>query len=416
MRGGGKRRFGKKTAWFTAAGCAAGFHLPSASAALQPEDFFAVSAGPVILRPRVSLSEAFTDNVWYGDGRRIPKESDFITAIQPSLEAQLGHAGGLLEVTARYELSSVFYADKDQLNGVDHSLSLQGALSGAKLRLTSANSVNFRSTVSRGYERFLLEEWGYDTSIDRIYYSFSEKVDYELSSKTSLYGGGRFDGSSYSGWTPYYYDRFAWRAFGGAGWALFPRLKAVGEIDYGVESRSRNWKGSSLPDLSTLGGFIGVDGELTPKIRGRVKVGYETSEFSDGAEGVDSPAVDVGLSYNYSEKTSVTLSYSRRSRASVSSAHTAYLNNYVTLGVQQIVGSSHPVMLNLTARYGVNEYSGSSVYRGRSSTYYGVSLSAGYRLKSWLTAGGGYEFEHRSGVSWIDYDVNRIFVGMMAGF
>jgi len=382
---------------------------------LVPEDLFSVSAGPVVFHPRVIVGEAYSDNIIRGDGKVIPRESDWITIIAPSVEAQLGHSDGILQADATYTARALFYADQDELNAVDHTLSGRITYAGARIRSSTSGSVNFASSIFSGWERFL-----YDIYIRQIkkrtrtIYNVSERIDYDITAKSDLYGFGRVSGNDYETGTSYG-DRLNWEVGGGFGYSVTPKHRFFGEVAYRRESLTPNmpWR-QSPPDLEIVRTSVGLSGELTPKIQGTVRVGYEFAQYEDGTSAPDGPSASISLTWQPRDRTKISASFSRSTTASVSWSRVSYVNNYVTITVSQIVGVQHPIALQLQGRYGINDYSGGTY---RTSEYWDVSLSAIYRIYVWWGVGAQYEYEKRSGTGWWDnYDAHQIFVSSVFGF
>lgn len=380
---------------------------------IKPEDLWAISTGPFVIKPQLSFGEAFTDNANRGDGKIIPKESEWITFVSPGLIIDAGHEQGIIQSQLKYNLRSLFYAEHSDYNATDHSISGNIIARGARVRSITTGNANFASSISTGLEEFFYEQRLVYLKKERTIYSFSERVEWDFSAKTDFYMRAHIGGNDYASKTGYL-DRFRWEIGGGSGYQITAKYRLFGDLYYGEESVSPNGLPiKNLPDLTIIGMNIGINGEIFPKVHGNAQIGYATSEFEYGAEGPDTVTGAISLSWRPLDRTTISISFSRNLGASVTRALEGIVTSYSSVKVTQLIGVKYPVMLELEGRYGVNEYTG--FYRGRSDTYASASLGAGYKINRWWTIMGYYEFESREGI-WRDYDVHLIVASMKFGF
>lgn len=375
---------------------------------LTPEDLLAVSAGPVVLKPTLSFGEAFTDNANRGDGKRIPRLSEWITFVMPGLRAESGAPGGPVQLQLAYSARTLFYARYDEYNATDHSVSGSVGLFGARIRSSTTGSATFASSISTGLEEFFYLEYLVRTRTTRNIYSLNEQVSLDVSPKTDLHAGFQYNGTDYSGKT-LYYDYSRYQASGGIGYAIGVKHTLSFDLYYAHDARSG--RRGHWPDLEIYGGTVGLSGEITPKVTGSIRVGYEVGEFEDGTDAQTTPSVDVNLTWKPRDRTTVTVSFARAGRASVYYAKSAYVTTYGAVSITEIVGVRYPVSLQLTGRYGVHEYQGKE---DTSGSYANVSLGASYPIKRWWRIGCFYEYERRDGTG-RDYDAHQVVISTYFG-
>jgi len=400
----------------TAASCVA---AGVCAQAFEAKDLLAYKAGPVILRPHLYLGEQYNDNLFYASGVR---RSDFITVIRPSFTAALGRPDSPNQVNLTYTLDSLLYADNSDQNSLDHTLALGVALRRSRIAFDSNNQAIWASSIYGGLLSFEQAAEGVaGASIDRLSYSLNQRVTYQVGQKTSTYLSGTAGGTDFEDGSAYY-DLNNLRGTLGFGYQAFTKIGLFGEFYYGQAASTPNITGNPFfrkgPHLESFGGFLGAKGELTTKLSGSVKVGYDVSDYADGSAGASSPVVEADLTARFTERTSATLGYSRRSTLSVQYSQQVYTSDSINLGVQQRLGATGRWTAGLRGTYGRNEYTGTGIASGASSDYFSVSASLSYQFRQWLGAMFNYEFQKStsSQVGSIEYDVNRVSLGLNIGY
>src|SRR6266540_338921 len=204
------------------------------SLAVDATSLLVYSVGPLHVKPQLSLSERYDDNIFYRAGNAV--EDDFVTVVSPGVNFQLGRRD------ANYIL---FDYQFDQF--------LSGILGGT-------------DNLGRRVDR-------------RTYYD-NYTIGYALTEKTGIYVAGLFDAVDYEKGTPLY-DSNTLRGTGGFAFQVTPKSRLFGEVYYGQAAIDPNGAAVKGPHQEFLGGFLGARGEFTSRLTGRVKAGYEVREFSD---------------------------------------------------------------------------------------------------------------------------------------
>ena len=306
--------------------------------AVDASDVLVYSIGPVRVRPHLAVSEQYDDNIFYRGSKSPPDpvtglpllvEDDFVSMVSPGVDLQLGHLDGN-HIRFSYELNQMFYARHNDQDHRDHLLSLNTRLHGNRVSLEGSDSVQFLSGILGG--GFSLQQG----RVDRTAFLDHYRLGYTLSEKTSVYAEGSYDAIDYKEKTippkSTLYDSNTLRGTGGFAFHSTEKIRLFGEGYYGQSAvdpnRMIDTKG---PHLDFAGGFLGASGEFTSKLSGSVKAGYETRSFSNSSSSEGSPVVEASLTEKINDKTTLSLSYSRRSAVSVQAASQSYSSDVSAL-------------------------------------------------------------------------------------
>jgi len=396
---------------------AAGLFAAGARAlALDASDVLVYSFGPVHVRPRVTVSGRYDDNIFFQGNKSlagVTAQDDFITTVSPSLNFQLGRLQGN-HIQVSYEMDQSLYARNNAQDHRDHLFSLNTRLQGNRVSLEGSDDVQILSGILGG--GFGLN--GSGQRVDRTAYLNHYRLEYGFTEKISAYVEGTHDATDYEKGTTLY-DANSLRGTGGFAFKIAPKIRVFGEGYYGQSAtdpnRSVDPKGTHL---DTVGGFIGASGDFHPKLTGSVKVGYETRSFSNSSADEASPVVDTSLTGRINDKTTAVLSYSRRSSVSVQAASQSYASDIVSASLDRVLSSDGKLVARLGGNFQNDEYEKSGTFSGRNDKSYRASFSLIYNIQLWLSTSLGYEFEKyvSNASSIIDYDVNRVTLRVSVGY
>lgn len=387
----------------------------------EAKDIMAYRAGPVLLRPHLTVAEQYNDNLFYESGG--PQTDDFITMVTPALDLQIGRSGTAFDLGVVYSYTQLFYTQNPYVEDAsEHRGTIAATLSGERLRFSLTGSASYANTIYGGYESF---EFGgliflvRAPNVERFNYAFSSGLDYSLSPKTSLHGGLSLNGLDFLEYTRFY-DVNSWRATVGGGYKIRPKISAVTELFYGQSATDPNRPLlgpmlPKLPHLETLGALVGARGEITPNISGSLKVGYQQNSY--GEDDFGDPVYQGDLSWKMSEKSQLGLNYARTSSASAQSG-AAYTRDNVGLQFQQVIGTRRPWFVSLGATYSHNQYEGDGPSRNRDADYYSVNMGVFYQVKLWLKTGLAYQYTQTvsDSESFVDYEINQVTVSVSIGY
>ena len=384
--------------------------------ALDASDVLVYSLGPVRVRPHVTVSGKYDDNIFYQGNKSPPgvsAEDDFITIVSPAVNFQLGRSQGN-HILLSYEMDQAFYARNNDQDHRDHLLSLNTHLQGNRLSLDGSDSVQFLSGILGGS---LVQTNTQNARVDRVTFLDHYRLEYGLSEKISTYAEGSYEATDYEEGTALY-DANSLRGTGGFAFKITPKIRLFGEGYYGQSAidpnRSIDLKG---PHLDVVGGFVGASGDFHPKLTGSVKVGYESRRFSDSSADATSPVVEASLTGRINDKTTAVLSYSRHSSVSVQAASQSFASDVVTIGVDRVLSPDGKLVAKLGGNFQNDEYVNFGTFRRNDKTYR-ANFALIYNIQLWLSTSVVYEFEKfvSNDPAIIDYVGNRVTVRVSVGY
>jgi hypothetical protein len=387
-----------------------------ALAALEPSDVLLFSKGPVTLRPQLSVSEVYNDNIFYRSDNKV---DDFITVISPGLNIQLGTQDyNFINASLFYD--RVIHALETDQSANQYRFALDSRFQRGKFTIAGRDQIEFLSSVLGG---------GISLSgvrVDRTTYFDEYRLTIDLSEKTAVYIEGTHNTTDFQDDIPLY-DSNTLMGTLGFQYKAFERLWFFGEGYYGQTALDPNAGRPKTAHSTFMGGFAGARGFFTEKLSGSVKAGYETREFAGDSESVSLPVVEMSATQRFTENTSLSIAYSRRQRVSLQYAQSEFTANYIGLNLRQIIGNTGRLRLDVKGGYGFNNYEPSLAYsepsdpltpRERNDDVITAGAELSYDFKIWLRGTLGYNYERlRSDLSFIeDYDVNRVTLGLSVGY
>jgi hypothetical protein len=180
---------------------------------------------------------------------------------------------------------------------------------------------------------------------------------------------------------------------------------------------------SDFRDSTSHYAYIGVDYDITAKLRASVRVGAQFTDYSDADENSANPYADVSLSYTLSPATSVEAGI-RHARAAtdvsgIDSSGSLSLDAEVTA---MYAGLHHRILRNLTgsllAQYQISTYD-DGINDGESEQLFLIGVNFEYHFNRHFSADVGYNYDNlNSDLKGTDrsYDRNRFYVGLKATY
>lgn len=383
---------------------------------LEPSDVLYFSKGPVSLRPQLEIDETYNDNVFYTNQRR---RSDFVTMVSPGLNLQVGEES-YNHIKLGYNFERLEYIDHSELDANQHRIALKDHFEKGRFLLDGRDQIQFlSSTLGGGISVQGLK-------IDRTTYFDEYRLDYRLGEKTAVYLQGSHFTTDYDERSPLY-DSRTLTGTGGFEFKALAHTSFFGEVYYGQTHNPVNASLPPAPYATFIGGFLGARGNFTEKLSGMVKAGYESREFSDHSPGGSLPVVEMSLTERFTENMALSLIYSRRQQVSVQFARSAYTSDSFTLNWQQAIGNDGRFHINAYGTYAQFQYDPNIAYSragaGTTASRFDTLLSGGvqmvYDFKIWLRGKLSYDYERlRSDLALaaLDYDLNRVTVGLSIGY
>ena len=429
-----------------------------AAHALDADRILVHNVGDLAIKPQFGQATLYTDNVFFGNDSIFlsgggvtnipirPKEDDLVVTASPGVKFQYGTESANL-ITLEYGFDQIFYTGHSENDTQQHRIDLSSRYEFGKFRLTGRDSIAFLSSplgggaytdVNRAADRNFI--------LDRRQTTLDHQLLFDYSDKTDAYGQFHFQETDFDNTTTLL-DVNTLRGSLGSTYKYSELLGIFTEGFYGQTAVSPNVGNFSGAWSQFYGGFVGVRGELTPKIRGSVKLGYEQREFPSADTGISSPAFDITLDYALGPKTSFALPYSRRTSASVQFADQSFVFDTVNFSVNQGLGTSGKWTTFGSVRYDGATYdelpelgkltsANSIFYPERQDMTLSFALGLIYQPQPWCLVTLGYEFEHfdTDAVSFlvnkttlqpdfsreypylVDYDAHRIFLKFSFGY
>jgi len=418
---------------------AAGFlFAPTVGWAFEAKDLMAFSVGPFVLRPKLTVSETYNDNIFYDVQ---DEESAFITGVTPALEVRLGRIDADRVFRLGYNFNQYWYHGTEDIDTAQaHNVTLSGTIKGDRLSSDTAFFLGFMNTIYGGYEAFGQGASLVSRNIDRFSWGLNQALQYRFGERTSVHGRFTLNDLDFQQ-EGAYYDQMTWKILGGVGYAIRPKVQGLAEVYYGQTASDPNlsltpglppslWVYTFEPDkLETVGGYAGARLTFTTKLTGTVKVGYEQSHRGEwaGSEAIEvgAPVGNIALTSAFTQRTSATLSYDRSTGTSVQATAGVYTGDRFSLQLRQVLGTTHPWIITAGGTYGLNQYDerrtplGIVTYPDYKSDFIGANVGLAYQPQPWLGAALNYRFSHRttdSAGSTVDYTVNEVTLAVSVGY
>jgi len=384
------------------------------SRAVQPPDMLAFKLGPVLIRPRVQVSEQYDSNIYYRDRDVV---DDLITRVSPGVNFYVGRPEEN-HISLTYTLDSPFYAKNDQLDNLNHTFTLEPRWHGARLDVHGTDSFQVLNSVLGGIYLVAANQ-----SLERNVTANDYTVQYRISPKTLVYARGAYNATDWASGT-YLQDYNTLTGTGGFGFQALPKVVFFGEGYYGQTATNPNRPSNTNdvfsmkgPHMTFTGAYLGARGDFTPKLTGEVKVGYEFREFSNGAEVPGGLVAGVSLTHRLNERTTTRLSYLRQSVVSVEYNAQTYDLDAINLQFSRAFGAAGKWTANATGSVGSYTYSG-NVFANRQDFLYTWGLGLSYAIQEWMKAGFAYDFTkfESNYPGAVDYDVHRVMLQLTVGY
>lgn len=387
--------------------------------ALEARDLMAFNVGPVVLKPRFTAVAGYSDNVYYLPADSpleelglIESRDDINFVLSPGLTARLGRPEATEWVEFSYRFDQILFLENTDSDSPNHYFTLGAGVAGSRLEYDCNNSFQLLSSILTGYEATVDGVALPSGNVDRNYFNLNHNLAYALTAKSRVRVEGSLGIREYTGSDQQqirYLDSQDWRVRAGYDYALSQKLRLAGLLHYGQQIQTSNTPNRpDPPQADIFGGSVTATGNLTSKLSGNIRVGYEYRDFED-AESDGYPLVGLGLTQRFTEKTSLSLDYNRGGSVSATTG-AGTVTDSVGLAVQQTLGTSRPWFLNAAVRYVHNDY----VEQDQTLENFRVTLGAAYQLRKWASVFINYTFELGERTTF-DYDVNQVNLGLSLG-
>ena len=400
--------------------------------AVDASDILVYNVGPFRLKPHVGVSEQYNDNIFFRSDKptftlvpvpgltnvfqvkKVSVEDDLITTLSAGTALQLGRREAN-HVMVDYTMDKSWYLDHQDVGHLDHTLLANTLLQGNRLTLTGNDRVQFLSGILGGGQNL-------GTKVNRWSFSDDYRLEYRVGEKTSVYADGTYDTTDYAKGTPLYDDNML-RGTAGFSFKATEKTSLFGEFYYGQEAtdpnRPFNTNDSTSikgPHAEFYGGFVGARGDFTSRLKGSIKAGYESRQFSNDKPAADSPVVEATLDQRFSDRTTVSLIYSRRNSLSVQVAGDGYTADAISAQLRQVLTSDGKLFAIAGAGFENDDYKALGAAAARRDRVYRANFTLSYSIQLWLSARLGYQFEKYDSNVVIDYNVNSVTLSILVGY
>jgi hypothetical protein len=380
----------------------------------EASDFLVFSKGPVSIRPQLTISSEFNDNILF---RERNVQGDFIQTFSPGVRFVAGEPlPDRNHVTFGYRLDEILYAEQTDLNAMQHRLGLEGRFGTERTQIAGADRLEFLSgPLGEGISLLTRQ-------VDRVVWGDAYRLDYRISLRTGVYGSFFHDSTDFEEKVSLY-DTVTLQGTLGFRWFLSEETDIFGELYYGETDLSPNFNTKEAPGRSFIGGFVGGRGRFTERLSGVAKAGLEYDEFEKigteiaAAPSKVSPVVEIALTYQYTDRSAASLSYLRQRRISIQFVEAPYIVDEIRAGANTILGSGH-LTTGVNGRVALYQYEPSSLFASRNDTLLGANAYASWHFRPWISTRLQYDFSHFvSDVPSISsYDQNRISLSLEVGY
>jgi hypothetical protein len=324
-----------------------------------------------------------------------------------------------------YFYDRLLYADHNEFDANQHHIATGLKVQRRRLTLDGSDTIDFLSSpIGGGYSASFGDRGEGITSvggakIDRSTFFDRYRLTWDASDRTDLYLQATHFFLNYQKDLPLYDSR---SISGTLGFEYHPFVKTFffGETYYGQTENKENAPGLvPYPTANFVGFFVGARGQFTERLKGTAKAGYEHRYYSDDGPTVDVPVVDITLDHQFSERTLLSATYSRRQYESIQFTRSPYTTDSISFSWMQQIGGDGRLRSVARAGYWLSSFETTTQSSNeRSDQFLNASLTISYDIKLWVRAFGSYNFEHLTSnePSIVDYNVNRVTLGLQIGY
>lgn len=359
--------------------------------------------GSLYVHPQIGLDATYDDNIFLLGPS---KEDDVLVKVKPGLGLDYTKEGKSASLTYLAEIGR--YVDFSDYDYENHYLN-----AAVDLQFPSGLSFFAGDIFRKTNDRLTYE---FQPLIKRIDNTFDTKLGYEFTDRLSCRVGYDnrmidYDAAKYS-----VYDRTEDFANGTVFYRIFNRVSLLAQfqyrwIDYDQEVVRFDGEGYEA--------FLGVTGQLTPKMVAVLKAGWQERKYDGPGEDWDGGVFGVDIVHRVTETLMLTVGGSRDAIESAYANNNYYTQTEARVGLEKDLGTKF--VLGVTGFYANNDYPEATVSGGslsqRDDDIWGASLRVRYLIQRWLSTYLSYTYEQRdSNQDEYDYEDNRVSLGVSAVF
>lgn len=382
--------------------------------------------GKFTINPGLDTGLGFDDNVFFIQSKSA-RNSDLYLETSPKFRIRYGgiQEPGDVVVPNFIEFSYKYfrrdYFEFDLINAENHFLTLNSQVNFGRLKINGNDQVIVQSElVTRGVSSgitdsdFVPQDVARNiqdrTSINDVY-----RGELDLTERTDIYLEGSHRSTNFTKNSQFLDSRIL-KALTGYQFALSDQTFLFGEVFYGqVENNPNSAFQTKGPNAQFLGGFAGIKGDITTRIKGVIKAGYETRWFTGGQpKGFDSPVFSIGLQYAPLDRTLVFLNFDRSLLLSNQLTNLGVIRDQVQLSLVQYFGPTSKWSAQIGLIYQHEDFQSTpTIFK----TYL-ATAGLNYQVQEWLSTSLSYSHEDftPTNSSVQSYEVNRVNLRLSIGY
>ncbi len=360
--------------------------------------------GQLYVHPRIGVEATYDDNVFLLGEKKV---DDVLFTIRPGVDLDFTHEGKSARVNYLAEIGR--FVDTTDYDYENHLLNGSVNLQFPSGLMFFVGDV-FRKTVDRlTYEFVPLVKKTQNVSDVRVGYEFTERLSVQ-----AAYGHLILDYKD-----PIYevYDRDDDTVEGTVFYRIFSRVSLLGQyqfkwINYDRETGVRF-------DADGMSAFLGVTGQITPKLVVLAKGGYQQRDYDGPRDDYNGGAFSLDVVHRCTDTLTLTAGGTREAVESTYSTNNFYTTTEARAGLDKQLGAKWTV--GVSGFYANSDYPEATFdgvgFTERDDDIWGGRVGLRYQIQKWLTTSLWYTHEERnSNQDPYDYDDNRVSLGVSAVF
>jgi hypothetical protein len=378
--------------------------------------------GSFVAKPTLELGGAWNSNIYNGDSRVAPVTNAFITHVMPSLNIASDWTRHAVDLNVRADIQNYIDNPSEDREIVD--VNLNGRLDVMRDSFAYTHFGYLRQPEQRGApdspvnalkptgHETLVGQIGYDHKINRVHLNVNNTTAHD-----------KFEDGVTGMGSVIYNDQNRSRLTNTstlrAGYEITPGYEAFVKggynfVNYDSKYNQQGYQRSS-DGYSVVGG---IALELTGKLTGDARVGYQAQNYDDPRlKTVSGVAGGMTLKWTPTGLTTVTSDVSRTINETTQLGSAAFFSNAFGAKVEHELLRN--VLLSANGGYTYNQYIGGNAPNpSRTEDVYSAGVNAKYLINRYFFTNAGYQFNHRSvqNVSGVNYDNNTVSVGIGSQF
>ena len=360
--------------------------------------------GQLFVHPRMGVEVTYDDNIFLLGTEKV---DDVIFKVQPGVDLDFTREDK--SVRLNYLAEFGWYADNSDYDYDNHRAEAAVDLQFVSGLMIFVGDV-FRITNDRlTYEFIPLIERRQNTSDVKVGYEVNDRLSFRASYDHTMID---YQNREYE-----VYDRDEDIVDGTAFYRIFQRISLLGEVEYRWINYDR--EGTIRSDGEGISAYLGITGQITPKMIALVKGGYQQRDYDGPREDFDGLSFGIDIVHRCTETLMVNVGASREAVESTFSSNNYFTSTQARAGLEKLIGPK--ISVDLSGFYANSDYPeatfDSGVLSERDDDIWGVTVGAKYRIQPWLTTRLWYTHEERNSTQdTYDYEDNRVSLGVTAVF